>query len=182
MFIRKNAEFELAKSMEKNLVSQAVDTKTETLAKLTKAIEHLNAAAELFDDVGLRKEAEYTTILLEKVAQAPQHIQPTGLVDPAKDPLADALKTKLMQSLPKELASNLRWRSFEVKHDGKNLQLFGEYELLPQAQQVAHRVLPKTPSGQPVLLSNYMNDLAKRLDPRISIVQLIHGTPAVSYK
>ena len=35
MFIRKNAEFELANSMDKNLVSKAVDEKTEALKKLT---------------------------------------------------------------------------------------------------------------------------------------------------
>lgn len=181
MFNTKNTETELAASMESNLISKAIDVKTETLSKLTKAIEHLNTAAELFDAAGLHKEAEYATILLEKVSQVPQRIQPPSVAQPKQDPLADALKTKLMQAIPPEIAAHLTWRSFEVKHDGQNIQLFGEYELPQNAQYAAYKVLPKAPSGKPVLLANYMNDLAKKLDPRISLVQLVHSVP-LTYK
>jgi len=68
MFNRKDVSSEIENSMEKVLVSNAVDKETENLSKLAGALEHLNAAAEIFDTVGLRKHAEATTMLLESFA------------------------------------------------------------------------------------------------------------------
>lgn len=68
MFNKKDASFEIAQSMEKALVSNAVDKQTQGLNKLAEAMEHLNAAAEIFDDAGLRKYAEVATQLLESLA------------------------------------------------------------------------------------------------------------------
>jgi tetratricopeptide (TPR) repeat protein len=68
MFNNKDASFEIAQSMEKALVANAVDKQTEGLDKLAQAMEHLNAAAEIFDDAGLRKHAEAATQLLESLA------------------------------------------------------------------------------------------------------------------
>lgn len=68
MFNKKDASFEIEQSMERALVANAVDKRTESLDKLAQAMEHLNAVAEIFDDVGLRKYAEATTQLLESLA------------------------------------------------------------------------------------------------------------------
>jgi|ERR1700722_4949407 len=68
MFNKKDASFEIAESMERALVTNAVDTQTKGLSKLAQAMEHLNAAAEIFDNAGLRKHAEAATQLLESLA------------------------------------------------------------------------------------------------------------------
>jgi len=68
MFNKKDASAEIATSMEKVLVASAIDKQTEGLTKVSLAIEHLNAAAEIFDTVGLRKHAEVATVLLESLA------------------------------------------------------------------------------------------------------------------
>lgn len=159
MFIRKNAEAELATSMESNLVSVAVDTKTISVKKLGTAVEHLSAAAELFDSVGLVKEAEYATKLLEMVV---------AQVAPQAQNLSEQLKTKLMQSLPKELADNLVWHSFNVAPNGKNLQVEGEFALTAVGQQLISKLMP-----QGTLVSNYIAGLIKKIAPNANVN--IHG-------
>jgi hypothetical protein len=56
---------ELMTNMEKELSSIQKDNK---IAKVSKAFDYLNYAAELFDDVGRIKEAEVITKLIEKMA------------------------------------------------------------------------------------------------------------------
>ena len=68
MFNKKDASFEIAESMQRALVSSAVAKETAGLDKLDQAMEHLNAAAEIFDGVGLKKHAEAATQLLESLA------------------------------------------------------------------------------------------------------------------
>jgi hypothetical protein len=64
MFNKRSTASEIEAAMEIAMVPQI----SEGLSKVAQAIEHLNVAAELFDDLGLLKEAEYTTALLEAIA------------------------------------------------------------------------------------------------------------------
>ena len=57
---------EIAESMSRSLFINAGDSTREL--KLTNAIDCLNKAAEIFDDIGLESHAEVVTILLEKIA------------------------------------------------------------------------------------------------------------------
>jgi hypothetical protein len=69
MFNKHSSANEIEQSMERSIVSAAVEKQTESLNKVATTVEHLNAAAELFDDVGMYKEAEYMTTLLEIFAK-----------------------------------------------------------------------------------------------------------------
>jgi hypothetical protein len=69
MFNKNSSASEIEQSMERSIVSAAIEKQTEGLNKVASAIEHLNAAAELFDDAGMYKVAEYTTALLEVLAK-----------------------------------------------------------------------------------------------------------------
>lgn len=68
MFTKKPDPNEIANSMEKELASAEMQKQTEPFDKFESAVNALNKAAEIFDDLGLVKEAEYTTTLLEVVA------------------------------------------------------------------------------------------------------------------
>lgn len=68
MFNKKDASLELAASMESNLITRASEKHNENINKFAAALEHLNSVADIFDQLGFRKEAEATTILLEIVA------------------------------------------------------------------------------------------------------------------
>jgi hypothetical protein len=68
MFKHKDASNEIAASMQKELVSAVLEKQAEPLDKFGAAIDALYKAAEIFNDLGLNKEAEYTTTLLEVVA------------------------------------------------------------------------------------------------------------------
>lgn len=68
MFKNKDASAEIAALMESNLITHAVEKQQEHLGKFAKALDYLNSVAEIFDELGLRREAEATTTLLEVVA------------------------------------------------------------------------------------------------------------------
>lgn len=72
MFSRDDSSSEVALEMEKLLVKTAMEKEAEQvdagISKFASALDHLNAAAEIFDKLGLEKEAEYATKLLEVVA------------------------------------------------------------------------------------------------------------------
>lgn len=68
MFNKKDISSELASSMESHLVGNTIEKQAEGLNKLATAIDHLNDAAETFDSLGLNKEAEALTTLLEIIA------------------------------------------------------------------------------------------------------------------
>jgi len=61
-------ENEILQEMEKSLVKNAADSENEPLKKYASAIDSLNEAAETFDALGMSKEAELVTRLLEVVA------------------------------------------------------------------------------------------------------------------
>lgn len=69
MFKKEDASLEIANVMESNLLTHAIEKKTEGLNKFAKALDYLNSVAEIFDDLGLEKEAEAATILMEVVAK-----------------------------------------------------------------------------------------------------------------
>jgi len=63
-----SVEDELMASMEASLVKNQKDMAFGH-DKLIKAVDHLSAAAEIFDNTGFGKEAEIITRLIEKIAQ-----------------------------------------------------------------------------------------------------------------
>jgi hypothetical protein len=167
MFNKKSSENEITKSMQDSLLSTAVDNKVSKMQKLASALEHLNAAASIFDDVGLEKEAEYTTILLEKAAQAQQNAQP----------IQQNIQQKLMQALQPELAAQIKWNGFQVNTVPNGIELSGEFQLTPQAEQIINKIMPMV-NGKPMLFANYLSSLAKKVDPRVQRCQFIRYTPA----
>jgi hypothetical protein len=162
MFNKKSLELEITESMQNSLLSNAVDKKVAIIQKLASALEHLNAAADIFDDVGLEKEAEYTTALLEIAAQAQ----------------GNNIQQKLMQALQPELAAQVKWNSFNINQVDNGIELSGEFQLSPQAEQIINKIMPIV-NGQPMLFANYLSSLAKKVDPRVQRSQFIRYTPSV---
>jgi len=68
MFNEKDVSAEIAASMESHLVSHGMEKHAEQLNKFAKALDYLNSVAEIFDELGLRKESEAATTFLEIVA------------------------------------------------------------------------------------------------------------------
>ena len=68
MFNKKDASSEIANSMESHLITHVIEKQAEQINKFAKALDYLNSVAEIFDELGLRREAEATTTLLEVVA------------------------------------------------------------------------------------------------------------------
>lgn len=68
MFTKKSFVDEIAGSMERHLVDGAINKQAEQQAKLVKAADYLNAAAEIFDESGLTAQAEVVTAVLESLA------------------------------------------------------------------------------------------------------------------
>lgn len=69
MFKNKDASAEIAASMESHLVSHVIEKRAEGMSKFARALDHLNSVAEIFDELGLTKEAEITTTFLVAVAK-----------------------------------------------------------------------------------------------------------------
>lgn len=66
MFKRGGIEIELMDSMEKQLVSSQIEDQHK-FTKLARAIDYLNAAANIFEQAGLRKEADDVTEIIEEI-------------------------------------------------------------------------------------------------------------------
>ena len=105
MFNKTSAANEIAETMQKELVAAVVEKEVEPLNKYAVAMEALNKAAEILDEIGLSKEAEYTTTLLEVVARkkkAPKSKSKSKSRKPAKksDPETKGLTSeKMVQNL-----------------------------------------------------------------------------------
>ena len=69
MFKIANSFDEIAASMETNLVSVAVEQRDAGINKFAVAMDRLCSVAEMFDELGLSKEAEAATMLLEIIAK-----------------------------------------------------------------------------------------------------------------
>src|SRR5271170_1828279 len=69
MFNKKDVSAELAASMESHLVTHVIEKQAEQMNKFAKALDYLNSVAEIFDELGLVKEAEATTTFMEVIAK-----------------------------------------------------------------------------------------------------------------
>lgn len=90
-------EEEIMKSMENTLVKYQKD-QMYSHEKLAKAVDHLNAAAEIFDDTGFNKESEFITKLIEKIAHGGSHIHKMieeSLPPHSKSPVNNLLEEEL---------------------------------------------------------------------------------------
>ena len=67
MFKVSSFEDEIYRSMEQKLVNNQLDNKY-SFDKLSRAADCLNAAAELFEKAGMRREADEVLLLLRKLA------------------------------------------------------------------------------------------------------------------
>lgn len=70
MFKTSGFEKELMQEMSKKLIENETEN-VYSYNKISKAADYLNAAAEIFDDTGMHKEAEMITRMLESLGQAP---------------------------------------------------------------------------------------------------------------
>lgn len=68
MFIKKSFAEEIAIAMDNQLVDGAINKQAEKEARLVKAADYLNAAAEIFDETGMVAHAELITSLIEVLA------------------------------------------------------------------------------------------------------------------
>lgn len=68
MFKPGNFGDEIARGMADNLLRNKLAKKNKLADDLTKAVEHLQVAAEIFDDTGFIAEAEAIVSMLEKLA------------------------------------------------------------------------------------------------------------------
>ena len=81
MFKSGSIENELMQSMEKNLASNYLENK-HNFNKLAKAFDYINAAADIFDKSGMKKESEEITSFLNKLAEEVWEDEiPGGLAD-----------------------------------------------------------------------------------------------------
>lgn len=67
MFKQTKASQEIAEFMHREMLNTKAEDYTHT-SKLNYAVECLNKAAELFDDIGMHKESTAITLYLEKMA------------------------------------------------------------------------------------------------------------------
>src|ERR1017187_1743049 len=68
MFLRKSASSEMELAFQEALAKNAAEEQTTGLTKVAEAMDHVANAAEIFDSVGMYKEAEYMTLVLESLA------------------------------------------------------------------------------------------------------------------
>lgn len=99
MFLRKNASSEIEVAFQETIVKNAADKQTAGLTKLAEAVELVGNAAEIFDSVGMHKEAEVMTIVLESLAAKKKKKKPAAKSkkDDSKltsEKMVDNLKTK----------------------------------------------------------------------------------------
>jgi hypothetical protein len=99
MFVKKSFADEVFESMERLLVEGAVNKHAEEQSRIVKAADFLNAAAEIFDDVGLVSQAEATTMLIESLAKK-------------KDKKTKKTAPKKKEMTPAEMVENLRTKGW----------------------------------------------------------------------
>lgn len=97
-------EDEIMKSMETTLVKYQKDAMYGH-EKLGKAVDHLAAAAEIFDDTGFNKEAEVLTKLIEKIAHESKSFEedPTDLIGNSIEEEVAGLNNPINKSIDEEL-------------------------------------------------------------------------------
>jgi len=80
MFKRGSIEIELMNSMEKQLVSAQIEDQYK-FDRLAKAIDYLNAAANIFEENGLHKTAEEVTEIIGDMASEESDTSPEKVID-----------------------------------------------------------------------------------------------------
>jgi hypothetical protein len=68
MFRQRETADDLAESMRRGLLVEEAEDRTHA-TKLAEAMEYLDQAAALFDDIGMQRAAEVVTNIIEKMAQ-----------------------------------------------------------------------------------------------------------------
>lgn len=101
MFKSSSIEDELLDSMERELVASQLEEQ-HGFNKLAKAIDHLNAAADIFDQSGMSKEAEELTKILSSMTDKEWKDQLVGGLADDKTP-KDFNKKDLLKGLKVEL-------------------------------------------------------------------------------
>jgi hypothetical protein len=71
LFKNASIETELAQGMAQRLVANRIEKK-HSFEKLASAVDHLQVAAEIFDDTGFHAEAEALTQIIEALAEKSQ--------------------------------------------------------------------------------------------------------------
>lgn len=114
MFNNKNASSEIADLMESHLITHAVEKKEEHINKFAKALDYLNSVAEIFDELGLLREAEATTTFLEALAKKKAKKKPSKSKTKTKARKSDQ-PTKGLTS--KKMVSNLEEKGWVFNAD-----------------------------------------------------------------
>lgn len=96
-------ENELMNSMEKQLVSSQIEDQHK-FTKLARAIDYLNAAANIFEQAGLRKEADDVTEIIEE-------IDSKGEEKASPEEVADVLEKLQNSDLTMDDLKNIFWSS-----------------------------------------------------------------------
>lgn len=117
MFQRKNASSEMETAFQEALVKNAVEEQTSNLTKVAEAIDLVASAAEIFDGVGMHKEAEYMTLVLESLAAKKKKKAPKAK---KKDEEKEEKASKSKKKSPDEDAKDLTSEKMEdnLKHKG----------------------------------------------------------------
>jgi hypothetical protein len=109
MFNKNDFSTEIASAMENNLVGNGIEKQAASINKYAKALDYLNAVAEIFDELGLQSEAEATTMLLEVIAKKKSKKKPSKSKSKSKsrkskknDPATKGLTSGKMEDNLKE--------------------------------------------------------------------------------
>ena len=102
MFIKKSFADEIAAGMEKHLIDNSINKLATQETQIVKAADYLNAAAEIFEDFGLTKQAEIITLVLETLAAKKSKKK----APKAKAKKAPKSKKKSKKSSPKAALKN----------------------------------------------------------------------------
>jgi len=146
-------EEEIMKSMETSLVK--VQRSLMGHEKLAKAVDHLNAAAEIFDDSGFNKEAEVVTRLIEKIAHGEANIG--NMID---ESLPEHMKSPVNKLVQEEL-SKQDIENILNKGDLSPAEPFAKSpSLLPPTLDIKEESEPfrKSPSAMPPAFEDPLTD------------------------
>lgn len=162
-------EDEIMKSMETTLVKYQKD-QMYGHEKLAKAVDHLSAAAEIFDDTGFSKEAEFVTRLIEKIASGEVTVQegPKPLVN-LNDPSLEAMideeipayqKSPINKLIEEELSKDEILQLLNKKDKGPAEPFAKSPSAFPPPLNIREEAEPfrKSPSAYPPMFEDPLND------------------------
>ena len=128
MFIKKSFADEIAAAMERNLIDSNINKLAHTENQILKAADYLNAAAEIFDETGLTKQAEVITLLLETLAakktkkktKAKPKSKSKAKAAPKKKSKTPIPKAKLKNPTSEEMVKNLEEKGWVFNETGNH--------------------------------------------------------------